>query len=322
MCGEAHPAKPALSAAAAVWLIETEEGQALVTRAVPSVGIVDKFKHLIVEVRRLAADPCKIFQVAHRLSALLPNGFYKLELFTQLFGVSLFAILSPIVAGQNIAPATVMNLPNLNADEIVHKLVENNRKRAKDLGSYTAKRTYTLSYRGLGGNREAAMDVIAHYTRPATKSFEVTSERGSKLLLNRVLKKLLESEKEASQPGNQERTALSSDNYHFQLIGVEPSEHGGCYRLQVQPQRDDKFLYRGTVCVNGVDFAVESIDAAPAKSPSFWIRETRIAHRYTKLEGFWLPASNESVTKVKLGGLATLTIRYYDYDLHSDGVAK
>jgi len=54
-------------------------------------------------------------------------------------------------------------------------------------------------------------------------------------------------------------------NYTFTLLAPRPSPYGGCYRLAVVPRRQDKFLYRGEICVNAVDFAVESIDAEPQK---------------------------------------------------------
>jgi len=52
--------------------------------------------------------------------------------------------------------------------------------------------------------------------------------------------------------------------------------------------RDNKYLFRGEICVNGNDFAVEPIDAEPAKNPSIWIKQTRIEHQYEKLGEFWL----------------------------------
>ena len=33
------------------------------------------------------------------------------------------------------------------------------------------------------------------------------------------------------------------------------------------------------------------------------------------MEGFWLPLKNESVSYIRLGGRATLTIEYKDYSL-------
>jgi len=86
--------------------------------------------------------------------------------------------------------------------------------------------------------------------------------------------------------------------------------------------RDNKYLFRGEICVNGNDFAVEPIDAEPAKNPSIWIKKTRIEHQYEKIGEFWLPAFNKSVTNVLLGGTATLTIQYTDYKLEAGQIAR
>ena len=180
---------------------------------------------------------------------------------------------------------------------------------------YTGERNYNLDYRGFPGNREANMVVTTSFTAPMTKNFLVISESGSKLIQTRVLRKLLESEKEAASPENQHRTAMTPENYSLTLIGTRPSKQGGCYLLKAEPRRDNKFLYRGEICVNAKDFAIESIDAEPAKNPSFWISKTRIEHRYEKVGEFWLPVSNKSLTTVRLGGTATLTIDYKDYKL-------
>jgi hypothetical protein len=211
--------------------------------------------------------------------------------------------------------AASANLPNLTTDEVVSRMVEANARRSSDLSGFTGTRTYNLDYRGFPGNREAHMVVAARYTAPSTKEFDIISESGSKLIQSRVLKRLLVSEKEAADAENQRRNALNTNNYKFTLLGTRPSQYGGCYRLQAEPRRENKYLFRGEICVNARDFAVESIQAEPAKSPSFWIKQTSIEHRYQKIGEFWLPAFNKSVTNVVLGGTATLTIEYTDYKL-------
>ena len=203
----------------------------------------------------------------------------------------------------------------MSVDEIVGRLGRQNEQRAAALRGFEGKRSYRLIYSGFPSNREAGMEVVAHYEAPAGKSFDVISGSGSKMIQSKVFMKLLEGEREAAGADNQRQTALTPDNYSFTLLGSRPSAYGGCYRLGVEPRRDNKFLYRGEICVNAADFAVESIDAEPAKNPSFWIKKTRIEHRYQKIGEFWLPASNKSVTNVRLGGTATLNIEYSDYEL-------
>ncbi len=215
--------------------------------------------------------------------------------------------------------AATAGTPDMTAEEIVTRLVQANEQRARNLRGFTGRRIYHLDYQGFPGHQEANMIVMARYSAPDTKSFDIISQSGSKLLQSRVLKRLLESEKDAA--ANQRNTALTRDNYKFELLGTKASQHGGCYRLRADPVRNDKYLFRGEICVNGTDFAVESIDAEPARNPSFWIKKTRIEHRYEKVGDFWLPASNKSVTTVLIGGTATLTIQYTDYKLDAGQLA-
>jgi hypothetical protein len=159
------------------------------------------------------------------------------------------------------------------------------------------------------------MTVEAIYDSPSTKKFRVVSQSGSKVILNRVFKRLLESEQEAAQPAISARTQLNRDNYNFELVGYEPSEAGGQYVLQVNPKSESKYVYRGKVWVDGTDFAVIRIEGEPAQNPSFWTKKSTIHHEYKKVQAFWLPARNESVSDIRLGGRATLTIEYKDYSV-------
>jgi hypothetical protein len=46
-----------------------------------------------------------------------------------------------------------------------------------------------------------------------------------------------------------------------------------------------------------------------------WIKKTGIAHKYVKVDSFWLPAENHTESFVRLGGKATLSIEYQDYKI-------
>jgi hypothetical protein len=211
---------------------------------------------------------------------------------------------------------------HLPVDVIVEKLQAANLRRTEALSSYTGKRVYKVAYRGFPGSRHAEMIVEAAYTYPAQKSFRIISESGSKLLLQRVLHRLLDSEREALQNANREQTTMSPENYTFRFVTIEQGPEGKFYVLQVEPKIKNKFVYRGTVWVDTEDFAVARIEGKPAKNPSWWISSTEIHHRYTKVDRFWLPAHNESVTHVRVGGDAVLTIEYTDYKIKLAAAAQ
>src|SRR5450432_1853521 len=205
---------------------------------------------------------------------------------------------------------------SLTLDQVVDNLVRRNQERAQALLHSEATRVYRLVYQGFPGDREADMTVEAIYDRPSSKQFKIISQSGSKLILNRVFKKLLDSEQEATQPAVNAKTQLNRDNYNFEWVSYEPPKAGqtsGQYVLRVNPKSASKYVYRGQIWVDATDFAVTRIEAEPAQNPSFWTKKSEIHHEYQKVQDFWLPVKNESVSYVRLGGRATLTIEFKDY---------
>jgi hypothetical protein len=228
------------------------------------------------------------------------------------FALVMLIGLSTFVTAESGASST--SAP-LSADQVVDNLIRRNQERAQALVHSEATRVYRLVYQGFPGDRQAEMTVEATYDQPSSKEFKVVSQSGSKLVMNRVFKRLLDSEKEAAQPAMSAKTQLNRDNYSFELVSYEPSKTGvqGQYVLRVNPKSNSKYVYRGQVWVDGTDFAVTRIEAEPAQNPSFWTKKSEIHHEYKKVQDFWLPAKNESISYIRLGGRATLTIEYKGY---------
>ncbi len=226
-------------------------------------------------------------------------------------------------------PPSITTAP-LSVDQVVDNLIRRDVERAQALSHYESTRVYRLSYRGFPGDRSAEMTVEATFDSPSTKNFKVISQTGSKLIIERVFKRLLESEKEAAEPEMHARTLLNRDNYDIALVGFEASgasssgvnssDKGSQYVLAVYPKARSKYVYRGKVWVDGTDFAVTRIDAEPAQNPSFWTKKSEIHHEYMKVQDFWLPRRNESVSYIRLGGRATLTIEYNNYRVGTSGL--
>lgn len=225
------------------------------------------------------------------------------------------AMLPQPLGSQAIPAAPVANTAPLTAEQVVHNLVQMNRHRVEALQAYEGTRTYRAKYEGFAGARNAEMVVKMKYILPGKKEFVIKSATGSKLIIDRVFKKLLEAEKEESSPNTKLRSELTDANYRFTLIGEENGFSGAAYVLEVEPRRKDKFLYRGRIWVDAGDFAVVRLEAEPAENPSFWTKKANIVEVYTKVSDFWLPARNHSVTAIRLGGHAELTIDYDNYEI-------
>jgi hypothetical protein len=205
---------------------------------------------------------------------------------------------------------------NLTIAQIVEQIQRHNLMRTAGLKQYKSLRHYQVEYRGFAAKIGAKMDVEMNYDAATGKSFRIVSESGSNLLCEKVLKRAVDSEKEASQ--DKASTALTEANYRFQLAGIETVAGRPAYILDVQPLTASKFLYRGKIWVDAAEFAVVKMETEPAKNPSFWISRTLIHSTSTRTAGFWLPEQLRSETKVRIGGTAVLTINYGKYEVVSE----
>lgn len=206
--------------------------------------------------------------------------------------------------------------------QVVDHLVARNEERAKGLKSYEGNRVYTVQYHGFPKDLEARMAVSVQYEAPNTKEFTVVAQSGPKFLVDQVLKRLLRTETDAQLENTRKAVNLDRKNYEFSDLEYVPDKDGCSYSLSVQPKKPNKYLYRGKIRVNERDFAVCGIQAEPAQNPSFWIKSTRIDETYEKVGDFWLPEHNKSVSRVRFGGSATLTIQYQDYTIQTQQLAS
>lgn len=202
---------------------------------------------------------------------------------------------------------------------IVRKMVEQNETRASQLNYFTSRRHYHVEFHGLGRSMSADMHVQVIYTAGSGETFHVIDESGSHLLLDHVLKRLLTTEQDDSRL---HKPTLTPFNYNFSF-DTQTNEDGRLlYVFSVEPKVKNKLLFRGKIWIDANDFAVVRIEAEPAENPSWWIKNTDIHHSYEKIGEFWVPQTNRSVSKVRFGGTALLTIDYGSYSFaHPDAAS-
>jgi hypothetical protein len=222
-----------------------------------------------------------------------------------------FALL--IIGVPAVAQQANLSAP-LTADEVVQRVVAMNDVRAKALERYSSVRSYSLECHCLS-HKQADMTVRVEYRAPDKKTFTIVSESGSGSVRSKVFKKLLEAEQESMREENQQRSAISPENYTFELVDYGKTEASEFYLLNAEPKAKNKFLFRGKIWVDGTEFAITRVEGQPAVNPSWWTLRTDFKRSYRKVGEFWLPASNESQTKVRVFGTADLCIEYGQYEI-------
>ncbi|MGA2834781.1 MAG: hypothetical protein ABSE55_17075 [Terracidiphilus sp.] len=201
----------------------------------------------------------------------------------------------------------------LTSAQIVEELQRHNLARTEALQSLKSIRHYQAEYQGFSKEIVARMEVEYSYDARSGKRLRIVTMSGSKIFCDKVLKRAVDGEMEASRDSG--ASALTPANYKFHLAGIDSLGGRPAYVLDVEPLVADKFLYRGKIWVDASEFAVVMADVEPAKNPSFWISRTRIRQTFAETNGFWLPEMNRSETKVRIGGTAAFSIDYGKYEI-------
>jgi hypothetical protein len=200
--------------------------------------------------------------------------------------------------------------------EIIERMSSTEAAQAQELKHYTSTRTYHLDNRRF--NRTAEMAIRLTYRYPGRKDFEVLSESGPGPLRDRVLRRMVESEVEASGDELRRLNQLTPANYEFRLLRLDRDEGRPVFVLDAIPKTKSNYLIKGEVWVDAEDFGVSRVVGRPVKNPSFWIRGPRLVYRYAKFGSFWLPVSTDSQAEALLFGHTEVKIRYHDYRINSE----
>jgi outer membrane lipoprotein-sorting protein len=194
--------------------------------------------------------------------------------------------------------------------QIMARVVERDRERQEALGTYSYTSTYVLR------NKDRHAEMVLRWVRHSdgAKEFVILSEQGDGGVRKHVFHKLLDAEVEASEPEQQARARINPDNYSFQLVGAEDLDGHKTFVIALEPKTPNKFSTRGRIWVDACDFAIVRVEGSPAHKVSFWTKDVSFVQTFQKSGGWWLPATNNSVTDARLFGLADLKIEYSHYD--------
>lgn len=177
------------------------------------------------------------------------------------------------------------------------------------LRSYLVTREYTLFGKD---EQRRRTDVTAEisFQPPGFKQYQIVQTQGSGLGA-RIVRRMLDGETEIVR--DYATTDISPDNYDFRLLGEDESLGVRCHLLHLTPKRTEKTLLRGTVWVDANSYLLRRIEAAPAKSPSWWLRDVELVFSYEDVEGLWLQTASQFTTNVRLFGRHTMTSRDVRY---------
>jgi hypothetical protein len=197
-----------------------------------------------------------------------------------------------------VAPTLLAAIPD-SADHSMRQFLEQD----------DAQRPYRATRRleAENGNRHGWLEAVTTYSVESGFNYQIIAEGGSSLVRSKVLRAVLEGEREVIERGEAARSALALENYAFQPNGVD---NDGLANILLSPKRKERVLVSGTMFLQPDDGHLVRLQGQLAKNPSFWVRNVHIVRSYQRIAGVVVPISLESTAHVRVLGPASLRMTY------------
>ena len=157
------------------------------------------------------------------------------------------------------------------------------------------------------GSRHGWMQAITTYSPQTGLRYEVTAEGGSGFIRNRVLRAVLDGEREVIAKGETTRSSLAPENYTFTVGGVNGD---GLVNVLLTPRRTERVLVAGSMTLRPLEGDLVCLKGRLAKNPSFWTKNVDIVRHYRRIAGAILPVELESKAQLRPFGTAALHMTY------------
>jgi hypothetical protein len=147
---------------------------------------------------------------------------------------------------------------------------------------------------------------------PDSKKYTIEKSSGS-VLGEKIVRKMLDGEVDFAKDSGP--TDITRDNYDFLLVREDELDGQRCYVIELLPRRKSKNLLRGTIWVDAITYLPLRVEGEPAKSPSWWLKDTHIVVLYGSVGRMWLQTSSEATANVRILGRSTVVSQDVGYEI-------
>lgn len=182
------------------------------------------------------------------------------------------------------------------------------REAAQDVSGYRAFRRLEAEGMGHTGWLEAWTEV-----RDNAFQYDIVAEGGSEKVRRRVLRKVLENEREAWTSGEAQRSDLNAANYEFRPSAEQPD---GLLKVLMKPRHKGRLMLDGALFLERAAADLVRVEGRAVSNPSFWVRRVDIVKHYQRVNGLNVPVHVESLADIRFAGKATFRMSYQYSELN------
>ena len=225
----------------------------------------------------------------------------------------LFLYLVASVAGASAQ--TSRTVPTV--ETIIARMAQARDENESRFRPYIVTRDYKLFGQARNKTKSQVIADIS-FVPPDLKNYAIQQSNGTGLG-ERIVRRMLASEAEIAKDCLS--TDFSAANYEFRFVREEDVTGQRCYVLELLPKRKDRNLLRGNIWVDATTYLLRRTEGEPAKIPSWWLRDVRIALLYGDVSGMWLQTALEATATVRILGPYTMVSHDVKYKIGEPVVA-
>jgi hypothetical protein len=158
-----------------------------------------------------------------------------------------------------------------------------------------------------GWGHHGWLDADTSFTIASGLSYEVTSEGGSGYIRARVLRSLLDAERDLIARGDGLAAALSAANYRFTPEGIDDE---GLAVIRLLPLRKETALIAGRMLLTPDTGDLVRVEGRLSRNPSFWVSRASIVRSHRRIDGAVMPVSLDTTAHLRLLGSSALRMTY------------
>lgn len=198
-----------------------------------------------------------------------------------------------------------------DAETILSRMAQARAENRSHLRPYSVTRDYKLFGKEKTATQaEVTADVT--FVPPDLKHYAIRQASGLGLG-EKIVRQMLEHETNIVKDSG--ATDMTPANYDFRFVREEEVDGQLCYVLGIVPRRKSNTLLHGQIWVDATSYQLRRAEGEPGKSPSWWLRESRIVLTYGDVGGMWLQTASESTANVRFVGPHTMVSRDVEYKI-------
>lgn len=242
------------------------------------------------------------------------------------FAVLLSAFALPVLAADVTGsssvfpPATTLNIPPVRARMSPELALQVHDARLQRQGRELAEyRDTTVVEAELPQTAQKGRYQLQRmFSAPRSLAFKAVNFVGDGFVKTNVIARMLQSEVENAQKGNNADVAITTANYKFTYKGVRELDDGQiCHLFQVKPRKKRVGLFKGNVYLDVYTGGMRRAEGKMVKSPSFFVKNIQFSQDYSDVDGFDMVTHIHSTADARIIGRAIVDIMHNDMQARS-----